>query len=111
MKQLAKAPEDSTVENLIRRFYNIMVDEYNVALRSVNFTQNFASDIRDISIPAGSEVEVSHKLKAVPKYRIILRQSGNGVVQDGESEWTDRAIYLRNDSGNDITATVLILRS
>ena len=55
--------------------------------------------VENIELPAdGSEVRISHNLKVVPKYRIILRQSGE--VFDGETEWTDKYIYLRAKGGS-----------
>ena len=51
--------------------------------------------IENIALPAsGEEIKIPHRLKAVPKYRIILRQDGVGVVVDG-GDWNENYITLK----------------
>ena len=66
--------------------------------------------VKDIFIPAGASVEVSHNLKMTPEYRIILRQRSSGIISDGDKPWTDKAIYLKNNGLLDDTITILIMR-
>jgi len=75
--------------------YGSMVDSLNTVLGGLLLSENMSGQvIENIELPVdGSEVRISHNLKVVPKYRIILRQSGQ--VFDGETEWTDKYIYLK----------------
>jgi len=76
--------------------YSNMVDELNSFMQNgLTLADNVSGQIiENIILPAdGTEIKVSHSLKAVPKYRIILRQKGSGVVIDG-GEWTNNFVTL-----------------
>jgi len=85
---------------LIREFtednYGRLVDLLNTGLTKLTLGENMSGQITEVVLPAdGTEIAVPHSLKEVPKYRIIVRQNGAGLVIDGTKEWTDRYIYLR----------------
>ena len=64
--------------------------------------------IENIKLPVGVNVAISHNLKMIPKYRIILRQAGGLVITDGDLEWTDKKIYLKaNDPSGVFTSNVI----
>ena len=65
---------------------------------------------KDIVILAGSTLGIQHFLGVIPKWRIILRQTGNGVITDVSSEWNTKTISLKNNGAEDVTLTVLIAR-
>lgn len=85
-----------------------MVDYLNSFIAN-GFTlkDNMSGQIVSVVIPAGVEIKVPHRLKAVPKYRIILRQDANTVIYDG-GEWTDTFITL--NAASDVSATILLMR-
>ena len=88
-----------------------MAEELMTALRNISLGDNMSGQIvKDIFIPAGASVEVSHNLKMTPEYRIILRQRSSGIISDGDKPWTDKAIYLKNNGLLDDTITILIMR-
>ena len=79
--------------------YGETIDSLNTVLSGLLLGQNMNGQIiEDIELPDdGSELRISHNLKSVPKYRIILRQ--NGAILDGETAWTDKYIYLKKGAG------------
>ena len=78
---------------------------------TITLDHNFSSQIVTVNIPANTEVVVKHRLKEVPKYRIILRQKGAAQITD-DTPWTNKVIYLKNnDAVIDTTITVMIVRS
>ena len=73
-----------------------MVDFINSVFQNgITLEDNLSAEvIRDIELLGdGTEIKIPHRLKATPKYRIILRQDGSGDVIDG-GEWNDRFITL-----------------
>jgi len=95
-----------------------MVDFLNSVFQNgITIANNFSGQIIEgVILPAaGTEISIPHRLKTVPKYRIILRHSGNGIVVDGPTTWNDKAIYLKNSTSaamgsEDVTVTILLLR-
>ena len=80
--------------------------------KNLTFDENFSCLSKSVTIKAGKTIRVDHNLKSVPKYRIIVRQSGNGLITDGEQNtWTDKYITLKNNGAENVTLTVLIVRS
>jgi hypothetical protein len=88
-----------------------LCEEIETIMSRLTLEDNFGASIREITIGAGEEVKLSHSLKRVPKYRIILRQdNANALITDGASPWTDTAITLKNHGASSTTITVMILR-
>lgn len=87
--------------------------DLSTGLLKLNFEQNFQSFVaRDIVILAGQEVAISNQFRSsvpgqIPSGRIIIRQTGDANIIDGEKKWTSNQVYLRNPSANDATVTVL----
>lgn len=90
--------------------YNDLVDDLNTGLSRLKLEENFESYKTQVTIPATSELKIPHNLGGVPSDRLILRQSGNGLVVDGPTDWDENNIYLRNEGLVSVTITVLILR-
>ena len=87
-------PREFNAEN-----FGKLVDLINTLTREIEIFNMAGQVVENIEIGSTEEVRISHNLKVVPKYRIILRQSGE--VFDGETEWTDKYIYLRAKSSFD----------
>lgn len=87
-----------------------MVDSLNTVLdNGLLFEANLNGQIiENIELPANVNVGISHNLKMVPKYRIILRQSVGSYISDGDSDWTDRQIFLKSNIGT--TVTIILMR-
>jgi hypothetical protein len=87
--------------------------ELSTGLLRINFNDNFQSFIvRNVSIPAGTEVPISNQLSRqypgfVPSGRIIVRQTGDANIIDGPTPWTAKTLYLMNPSANDAVVSVI----
>lgn len=78
--------------------FSNMADALNTLMGTLLIGENFGGQVvENIELPVGEEVRISHNLKITPKYRIILRQKGELIITDGDSQWTDKYIYLRAD--------------
>ena len=76
---------------LSQKNFSKNMDELSNFVKNVDFDNNHAGRVIIINdVPAGT-FKVPHLLKTVPKYRIILRQSGNAVIYD-DQDWTDKYI-------------------
>lgn len=95
--------------------YGELVDVLNTLIRAITLTGNMAGQIiENITLPANSdEIAISHNLKVVPKYRIILRQRGDGVIIDGDT-WDDKKVSFRRDNltapAEDLVISILLMR-
>ena len=95
-----------------------VVKGYNEIVKGINFLNKFLSiqsnfdgyTATNITIPATSSVKIQHFLGVIPKWRIILRQTGNGVVTDIPSEWNNKVISLYNNGAAEVNISVFIAR-
>lgn len=101
--------------------YNKIIDELTLALqnlgllmeeiKALQFTENFdCFESETQTVTAGTEVAIRHPFAAVPSYWIIVRRTGNTVIADGPTAWTDEFIYLQNVGANTATFKVLIFK-
>lgn len=91
--------------------YTRLVDLVSTALRTITLDNFAAQVIENITLPAGLSVKISHNLKSVPKYRIILRQDdANSLITDSVDQWTGEYITLKNQGAVDTTISIAILR-
>lgn len=108
--EIEKVPEDADVSGTI--------DVVNKLISSINYTNKFVSIqgnfdgyiAKNVTIRAGDTVTIQHFLGLIPKWRIILRQTGNGVITDVPSQWTDKVISLKNNGAEDVEISVFIAR-
>jgi hypothetical protein len=90
---------------------NIVQEAFSTFTKSISLEANFNAFIgKDVVIKASSEVKIQHFLGVIPKWRIILRQVGNGVVTDVASGWNETYITLKNNGIEDVTISVFIAR-
>lgn len=102
-KELMASPEE-----FLQR-YNELVDQLNFLAKHMSFRAFDGSILEDIVIPAGAQVAVSHKLSVVPKYRVILRHTGNIDITDG-TIWDDKQVSFKNNGGSSATISVVVLK-
>lgn len=102
--------DDVEMPQLIKQ-YNELVKGINFLNKFLSFQSNFDGFIAtNISIPATSSVKIQHFLGVIPKWRIILRQEGNGVITDVYSQWNTDTISLFNNGAVTVIITVFIAR-
>jgi len=80
----------------------------------LSIQSNFDGYIAEnIEIGVGLTAKIQHYLGVMPKWRIILRQTGNGVITDVNStpsDWNDKIISLKNNGAETVILTVFIAR-
>ena len=101
--------DNSPIEKVIEEHNNV-VKLLNFVLKALSFQSNFNGYIASVKIPATSSIKIQHFLGVIPKYRIILRQEGNGVISDIPSGWNTEFITLQNNGSVEVSLTVLIAR-
>lgn len=104
---------DETLDRVIqflRMDLTSTLRELGNGLSKLTFEDNFESFEISTTILAGQEVEIPNRLPVVPSRRIIVRQSGNGLITDGTTAWNASFLYLRNNGGASVTCTVVFMR-
>jgi hypothetical protein len=87
-----------------------IADKLNTGLNQLSFEENMKSQAVEVEFIGNKEVEIPHSLKVTPLYRIILRQRDNINILDGDTQWTDKAIYLKTSSASGTyKVTILIV--
>jgi hypothetical protein len=95
----------------IKTRLNDLVDAFVFQSGAISIDSNFNGFIaKNVTIASGATVKIQHFLGVIPKWRIILRQTGNGVITDVPSEWDKRTISLKNNGVESVTISVLIAR-
>jgi hypothetical protein len=75
----------------------------------LSLKKHLGGEIIEITFAANETKTVSHRLGKIPAYRLILRQSGNGLITDLDSAWTDKTVGFINNSANAVSITVKIM--
>lgn len=108
-EDISTIPEDAELSQVIDAT-NKLIESYNFLNKFISFQSNFDGYVTNVTLPATTEVRVQHFLGVTPKFRVILRQEGNGVLSDIPSEWNDKYIVMRNNGAVTVSATILIAR-
>ena len=108
-KDITPVKDDTKIEDLIPEL-NKLINAFNFLTKSLSLEKNFNGYITTVTIPATSEVAIQHFLGLKPKYRLVLKQEGNGIITDVPSGWNDKIITLYNNGAVEVTATILIAR-
>jgi hypothetical protein len=108
--ELEQLPSDDITAEDVVNSINKTNNFINFLSKNISLQSNFNCFIAEVEIPATSQLQIQHYLGVVPKYRIILRQQGNGVLTDIPSGWTNKVITLYNNGAVTVTATIMIVR-
>lgn len=104
-------PSDESTLEEIAKSYSDFLGYFNSFNKLFSLEDNFNSFIeKDIEFAASEEKTIQHFLGVVPKYRIILRQVGNGVIEDIPSGWTDKVVSFKNRGTETVKITLMIVR-
>lgn len=71
--------------------------------------KDLIGEIIKVTLAPNESKIISHGLRAIPLYRLILRQTGNAVITDVDQYWTDKTIGLLNNSSNTVVLTIKLL--
>jgi hypothetical protein len=107
--EIRELEPESDISTIVEE-YNQMVKYLNFLFKSLSLQSNFDGQVIDIDIPATTNKRIYHRLGIVPKYRLILRQEGNGLLSDIPLEWTDKFVTIRNNGAVQVKATILLLK-
>jgi len=80
--------------------YNDLVSYLNFLFKALSLQSNFDGQVIDVAIDATTNKRIYHRLGIVPKYRLILRQEGNGLLSDIPLEWNDKFVTIRNNGAH-----------
>lgn len=108
-KDISPIKENTKIEDIIPQV-NSLINAFNFLTKSFSFEKNINGFVTTITIPATSQLTIQHFLGVTPKYRLILRQEGNGIITDVPSGWDDKIVTLYNNGSVQVTATILIAR-
>lgn len=110
-KDFKTVEPDAELDEVILRF-NELVKGINYTNKFLSIQSNFDGYIaQNVTIPFNSSVKIQHFLGVIPKWRIILGQTGNAVITDVPEEWTDKVISLKNNSTTEnVVLSVFIAR-
>ena len=87
-----------------------LVKELGLGLRKLTFGNNFDGFIQEVTISATTEQAIRNELTYIPKYFIILSQSGNGLLTKGTTDWSSDYLYIYNNGAVSVTATILFAK-
>lgn len=104
-------PEVSGAPEEWDRTLNELINDHNFLSKNLSFQSNFNGQIiENVKFAAGETLTIQHKLGILPRYRIILRQEGNGVLEDIPSGWNNFQIQMKNNGAVSVTATIMLVR-
>lgn len=87
-----------------------MMDRLNEMLRDgFLLEKDIRGDILYVSLAPNETKIIPHGLRVIPKYRLILRQTGNAVITDVDVLWTEVTIGLKNESANAVVLTLKLM--
>lgn len=89
--------------------YNDLADKFEFLSTKLSF-RNFDGQILEVSLAAGEEKRITHNLGVKPQYRVILSQSGNGVITDDPLKANNHFIFLKNNGSVAVKAKVLLVK-
>ena len=94
---------------------SVAVRDLFAGLQLLSFADNFSSFEVTATIGSGDTVTIPNRLATPNLKRLIVRQTGDGVITDGVQPngnvgWTKDFVYLKNNGAVDVTATVIFMR-
>jgi hypothetical protein len=85
--------------------------ELSNGLSNITFSDNFESFEVIVTIAASSELAIRNELRGkTPSKRIIVRGS-DGVqnIVDGDTQWTESYVYMKNTGLSPVSVTLVFL--
>jgi len=97
------------VKGFIRKDLAGCMKDLFAGLKRINFEDNFETFTATIKLEAGEQGYIVNALNVPPTKRIVIRQTGNGLITDGTA-WNSEKVSLINNGAEEVTATVLFMR-
>lgn len=89
-------------EELMVRLNELLRDGFSL-------DSDLKGEILEVELAPNESKIISHGLRSIPQYRIILRQTGNAVITDVNENWTEKTIGLLNNSANTVVLTIKLI--
>lgn len=87
-----------------------LIRQLSAGLDKLDFIDNFEAFETTVTIPASSESQIRNQLKFIPTRYMITRQTGNGLVTDSGTTWTNDYLYMQNHGSNSVTVKIIFMR-
>ena len=93
--------------------------QLDLVLSKLDFSNNFDSFEKTVTLPANSVVTIRNNLTFVPNRYIILSQEGNGLItkakgldsQGNDSfKWSINSLYLKNNGAEEVTIKIVFVK-
>lgn len=92
-----------TIEGIIRLLETV--------LHRLSLTDNFESfEVQDVEITSGSEITIGNKLTIIPTKYILTGQIGHGVISKGDTQWTAKYLYIKNNGPDTVKVSMVFMR-
>lgn len=80
-------------------------------LHKLTLLENLESFQVEVTLEAGEEKEIRNEFNTfIPSGRIFIKHSGDPSIVDGDTEWTNSFVYLKNSGSTSATLTVLYFK-
>lgn len=98
------------IERFLKGELTASLKDLFAGLLRLDLVENFNSFEETVEIANGEEILIANRLKQAPSKRIIVRQTGNGLIVDGSSTWNTEQVSLKNEGPNRVKATIIFMR-
>lgn len=96
-------------QQFVSRYFNNLIEELNNTLQNLSLGRNFNGQVfENIEISATSTLRIYHKMGIEPKYKLVLKQSGGGLITDGT--FSEKYVELYNSGASAATITFILLK-
>ena len=109
-KKFATFTTSEEVNDFLKLKLNQSLETLSILLQRLDFKNNFETFEYNGSIANGTEMGITHNLRTIPTQRIIVKQTGDGRIIDGDAAWTSSKVYLKNVGSATTTVTVLFFK-
>jgi hypothetical protein len=108
-KNPPKPPSPKNLDGYIQNDLWAWMRDICTGLIRLDFSDNFQSQrFNDVEIDAGQTVELTNNRSYVPSSRIIIRQTGDGVITDGN--WNIQTLRLINNGAVPVRISVIFFK-
>lgn len=108
-KNPPKPPSPKNLDGYIQNDLWAWMKDVCTGLIRLDFLDNFQSQrFNNIVIGAGESVNLTNARPYVPSARIIVRQTGDGVITDGS--WSIQTLTLMNNGVVPVTISVIFFK-
>ena len=76
-------------------------------LNRLDLLDNFEGFEFETTIASGAEAQIRNQLKSIPNHVIITKQTGNGNVTAGDTEWDLDFVYMKNHGPSSVTVKMV----